>query len=36
MWNDPAVGIQWPLQGEPVLKAKDKQGLAFDRLEPFP
>lgn len=22
-WRDPAVGIQWPLQGTPILSAKD-------------
>jgi len=22
-WNDPAIGIQWPLQGEPLLSPKD-------------
>jgi dTDP-4-dehydrorhamnose 3,5-epimerase len=22
-WNDPMIGIDWPLQGEPVLAAKD-------------
>lgn len=25
-WNDPAIGISWPLQGEPILSAKDQQG----------
>lgn len=28
-WNDPALNIQWPLQGEPVLSEKDKQGLSL-------
>lgn len=23
LWNDPALNIQWPLTGEPVLSAKD-------------
>ncbi len=23
-WNDPALGIDWPLHGEPVLSAKDQ------------
>lgn len=23
LWNDPALGITWPLDGEPVLSAKD-------------
>lgn len=22
-WNDPAIGIRWPLGGEPILSAKD-------------
>lgn len=26
LWNDPALGIVWPLQGEPILSAKDRQG----------
>ena len=25
LWNDPAVGITWPLEGPPVLSAKDAQ-----------
>jgi dTDP-4-dehydrorhamnose 3,5-epimerase len=24
-WNDPTIGIQWPLDGEPVLSVKDQQ-----------
>src|SRR6185369_2035035 len=23
LWSDPAIGIAWPLEGEPQLKAKD-------------
>jgi dTDP-4-dehydrorhamnose 3,5-epimerase len=26
MWNDPAVGIAWPIDGEPILSAKDRAG----------
>jgi len=26
VWNDPTIGIQWPLDGEPVLSVKDQQG----------
>lgn len=26
LWNDPAIGIEWPLDGEPQLSAKDKVG----------
>jgi len=25
-WNDPTIGIQWPIDGEPVLSVKDQQG----------
>ena len=25
-WNDPAIGIDWPLEGEPQLSAKDQLG----------
>jgi dTDP-4-dehydrorhamnose 3,5-epimerase len=26
-WDDPTVGIEWPLQGAPILSAKDNLGL---------
>jgi dTDP-4-dehydrorhamnose 3,5-epimerase len=30
LWNDPDVGIEWPLDGiEPILSDKDKSGLAL-------
>ena len=22
-WNDPAIGIEWPLDGAPIVSAKD-------------
>ena len=25
-WNDPEIGIEWPLQGEPILSKKDQNG----------
>lgn len=31
-WNDPTLAIPWPLEGEPLLSAKDKQGHAFLNL----
>jgi dTDP-4-dehydrorhamnose 3,5-epimerase len=34
-WNDPAIGIRWPLAGEPVLSPKDGQGLALAEAETF-
>ena len=24
-WDDPSIGIQWPIQGQPALSAKDQQ-----------
>jgi dTDP-4-dehydrorhamnose 3,5-epimerase len=35
-WDDPAVGIAWPLQGEPRLSAKDQAGIALADAEVFP
>ena len=34
-WNDPDLGIAWPLQGAPVLSDKDRRGVAFARAETF-
>jgi dTDP-4-dehydrorhamnose 3,5-epimerase len=35
LWNDPAVGIQWPVQGEPVLSNKDKTAKLLSEAEVF-
>jgi dTDP-4-dehydrorhamnose 3,5-epimerase len=38
-WNDPALGIRWPLPeglAEPVLSAKDRAGVRFRDAEVFP
>lgn len=34
-WNDPAIGIEWPLAGPPVLSAKDQQGVPLAQAEVF-
>ncbi|MHB8950595.1 MAG: dTDP-4-dehydrorhamnose 3,5-epimerase [Rhodoferax sp.] len=34
-WNDPALGIQWPLTESPSLSAKDQQGLMLCEAEKF-
>ncbi len=34
-WNDPTIAIQWPIQGEPVLSAKDQLANAFMAAEYF-
>jgi dTDP-4-dehydrorhamnose 3,5-epimerase len=36
LWNDPRVGIEWPLSGEPVLKPRDASAPPFEQLETFP
>ena len=28
-WNDPEIGIDWPLAGEPLLSAKDRLGVSL-------
>lgn len=35
IWNDPTLNIAWPMQGEPVLSQKDKQGAAFSQADVF-
>lgn len=35
LWNDPALGIDWPISGEPVIAAKDAAGLPLSRCEVF-
>lgn len=35
IWDDPTIGIKWPLEGTPVLSGKDRQGVTFDRAECF-
>jgi dTDP-4-dehydrorhamnose 3,5-epimerase len=34
-WNDTAVGIKWPISGEPSLSAKDQQAKALEDAEHF-
>jgi dTDP-4-dehydrorhamnose 3,5-epimerase len=34
-WNDPDIGIAWPLASEPVLSAKDKAGARLRDAEVF-
>jgi dTDP-4-dehydrorhamnose 3,5-epimerase len=34
-WNDPAIGIQWPFQGEFTLSVKDQQGKPLAEAEHF-
>lgn len=34
-WNDPAIGIEWPIDGVPVLAKKDEVGSLLDQAELF-
>lgn len=36
MWNDPEIGIAWPLEGAPVLSAKDAAAVRLRNAEVFP
>lgn len=36
LWNDPDLGIAWPLDGQPVLSAKDMAGVRLKDAEVFP
>lgn len=35
LWNDESIGVEWPLEGEPILSDKDLNGTAFDKIETF-
>lgn len=35
-WDDPDLGIQWPLAAPPVISVRDQQGLPLRNAETFP
>jgi len=35
-WDDPAIGVAWPLQGEPVLSPRDRVGLPLAQADTYP
>jgi len=35
LWNDPALAIDWPIEGSPVLKPKDASGTPLAHAETF-
>lgn len=35
MWNDPQIGIDWPLDGEPLLSNKDRLGSLLANADVF-
>ncbi|MCS6812002.1 MAG: dTDP-4-dehydrorhamnose 3,5-epimerase [Cyanobacteria bacterium] len=36
LWNDPDLGIDWKLEGEPILSKKDQAGTPFATAEVYP
>jgi len=36
LWNDPEIGIKWPLDGAPLVSEKDARGLLLKAAELFP
>jgi len=34
-WNDPAIGIEWPIEGSPLLSEKDRKGKLLAEAEVF-
>ena len=36
LWNDPEIGIEWPIKIEPMLSVKDRQGKSLACAERFP
>ncbi len=35
VWNDPGLRIDWQLDGEPIVSAKDRQGVRFEDADKF-
>jgi dTDP-4-dehydrorhamnose 3,5-epimerase len=35
LWNDPALGIQWPIEDQPQLATKDAAGKTWDEADFF-
>ncbi|MEB0013415.1 dTDP-4-dehydrorhamnose 3,5-epimerase [Glaciimonas sp. Gout2] len=36
LWNDPAIGIKWPIEGSPLLSGKDQIAALLGDAEVFP
>ncbi len=35
VWNDPDLAIEWPIDGEPLLAVKDREGKPFKEAEVY-
>jgi dTDP-4-dehydrorhamnose 3,5-epimerase len=36
LWNDPALGIAWPIEGAPIVNAKDAAGVPLAAADAYP
>ncbi len=36
LWNDADLGIEWPLEGAPLISEKDARGFSLNSAETFP
>jgi dTDP-4-dehydrorhamnose 3,5-epimerase len=36
LWNDPALAIDWPVAGEPIVSSKDQRGTPLAQAEAYP
>lgn len=36
LWNDPEIGIEWPIDGLPMLSGKDSKGCLLAEADSFP
>jgi dTDP-4-dehydrorhamnose 3,5-epimerase len=35
LWNDPQIGVEWKLEGEPIVSAKDQKGVQLHEAQVF-
>jgi dTDP-4-dehydrorhamnose 3,5-epimerase len=35
LWNDPALKIDWQLDGDPIISEKDRKGVPFSQAETY-
>jgi dTDP-4-dehydrorhamnose 3,5-epimerase len=35
IWNDARVAVDWPIDGDPILSEKDRQGLPLEQVETY-
>ena len=34
-WNDPDIGVEWPIEGQPIVSDKDAKGVRFKAAEVY-